>query len=386
MPEQPAPSPIATAEMLAVGAELLVGETRDTNSGDIAGELATLGVEVQRTTQLPDDLSVLAEALQEALARVDLVVTSGGLGPTPDDLTREAIAAAVGEEPAVDAELEAWLRQLWAARGLDFSRVNLKQAWLIPSATALPNPNGTAPGWWVDRDGKVLVALPGPPRELKPMWRDHVLPRLLDQGLGLDRAALTLHLTGIGESAVVDLVGTDVLEAPNPRMATYARADSVDLRVSAVGAVGHSAEDLVAEAVSALSPRVDPYVYARDDDDWLDALGSRLAERSLAISESGLGGYLGLLLGTAPWLRLAEARPTEIDALSLAAEVRHRAGADIGLGAVGHEAGDDMQVEIGLDIEGQTATVRRTAFRGGDAGRRRSANAAIAELWRRLGD
>ena len=136
--------------MLAVGSELLYGETRDTNSGDIAGELTALGVEVVRLTQLPDDLVVVTEALQAGLARADLLVTGGGLGPTPDDLTRESIAAALGEEPFVDLELEAWLRDLWAKRGLPFSNANLKQAWLIPSATALPNPYGTAPGWWVE--------------------------------------------------------------------------------------------------------------------------------------------------------------------------------------------------------------------------------------------
>ena len=160
--------PLATAEMLAIGAELLIGETRDTNSGDIAQQLTALGVDVLRMCQLPDDLEVVSCELRDALDRVDLVVTSGGLGPTPDDLTRESIAAVLGEEPFVDPSLEAWLRDLWAKRGLPFSDVNLKQAWLIAGAEALPNPNGTAPGWWVERDGKVIIALPGPPRELHP--------------------------------------------------------------------------------------------------------------------------------------------------------------------------------------------------------------------------
>jgi nicotinamide-nucleotide amidase len=386
MPSLPSSSPIATAEMLAIGAELLAGETRDTNSGHVARELTGLGVEVGRTCQLPDDLAVVTEALRRALRRADLVITSGGLGPTPDDLTRESIAAAVGQEPSVDPELESWLRSLWAARGLPFSQVNLKQAWLIPSAAPLRNPNGTAPGWWVEHEGKIIVALPGPPRELQPMWRDHVLPRLHGRGLGLDRAVTTLHLTGIGESAVVDLVGSDLLEAANPRMATYARPDFVDLRVSAVGNEEASAAQLVDRAVAALSPRVDAYVFARDEAGWLDALGARLGGRTLALGECGTGGYLGLLLGTAPWMRLALARPDALDAAALAAEVRRLGGADIGLAAVGHEHGDDMQVGIGLDIEGRTETVTRTAFRGGDAGRRRSANAALAELWRRLAE
>ena len=384
MPNERPSSPIATAEMLAVGAELLAGETRDTNSGDIAGELTHLGVEVARMSQLPDDVEVVTEAVRGALGRVDLVVTTGGLGPTPDDLTRESIAAAVGQTPTVDPELEAWLRDLWAARGLPFSDVNLKQAWLIPSAEAMANPNGTAPGWWVEHEDKLVVALPGPPRELWPMWRNLVLPRLRTRGLGLDRAVRTLHLVGIGESALVDVVGTDLLEAENPRMATYARADFVDVRVSAVATPEQTAQEIVAQAVADLSPRVDPYVFAIDDEDWLDALGPLVGDRRLALAEVGTGGYLGLLLGQAPFVALSEVRPAAPDAVALAAAVRQRAGADIALAVIGHERGDDMQVEIGLDIEGRTETVTRTAFRGGDTGRRRSANTAIAELWRRL--
>ena len=127
------------------------------------------------------------------------MVTTGGLGPTPDDLTREAIAATMGESVAVDPELEAWLRGLFARRNMQFAELNLKQAWLIPSASAIANERGTAPGWWVDTaDGRVVIALPGPPRELLPMWRDEALPRLRARGLGLDRAVVTLRLTGIG--------------------------------------------------------------------------------------------------------------------------------------------------------------------------------------------
>ncbi len=295
-------SPIASAELLAIGAELLVGETRDTNSGDLARALTDLGVEVRRMTQLPDELDAIAEAVTAALGRVDLVVTSGGLGPTPDDLTREGIAAALGEQPAVDPGLEAWLRDLWAKRGLPFSSVNLKQAWLIPSASALDNPNGTAPGWWVETGSRIILALPGPPRELLPMWQDQALPRLRARGLGLDRAAVTLRLTGIGESAVVDLVGADVLASRNPQLATYARPDSVDLRISATGDGARSAEALVEEAVASLSPRLDAYVFARDEDDWAVALAGRLGTRRVATVEVGTGGYLALLLGSAPFL------------------------------------------------------------------------------------
>jgi nicotinamide-nucleotide amidase len=371
--------------MLAIGAELLAGETRDTNSGEIAGNLTGLGVEVRRMTQLPDDRSVITAAVSSALERVDLVVTSGGLGPTPDDLTREGIADALGQEPRVDPEIEAWLRGLWAKRDLPFSDVNLKQAWLLPSASALANPHGTAPGWWVERGDQVVIALPGPPRELRPMWHDEALPRLQGRGLGVDRAARTLRLTGIGESTVVDLIGKELLEHANPRMATYARADSVDVRVSATGDATTSADQLVREAVDSLSPRIDAYVFAHDDETWPEALGRRLGSRQLATAESGTGGYVGHLLGSAPFLCHAENdREVAADAASLAEQVRTRSGAEVGLAAVAHESGDDMRVDVAVDTSTRRWQATHSVFRGGDAGRRRAANAAVAELWRGL--
>jgi nicotinamide-nucleotide amidase len=150
--------------LLAVGSELTTGETRDTNSGDLARSLSDAGVDVLWISALPDRMATVTAALGEALSAADLVVTSGGLGPTPDDLTREAIAEVLGERPAVDPELARWLRNLFERRGIAFAETNLKQAWLIPPATAIPNERGTAPGWWIDRaDGRVVVALPGPP-------------------------------------------------------------------------------------------------------------------------------------------------------------------------------------------------------------------------------
>ncbi|HEX6867448.1 MAG TPA: competence/damage-inducible protein A, partial [Candidatus Limnocylindrales bacterium] len=167
------PRRLVTAELLSIGTELTVGETRDTNAGELARALTDLGVRVGRMTALPDDLGIVTEAFTAGLARADLVISTGGLGPTPDDLTREAIAAACGETVVVDPDLEAWLRELWRRRDMPFPELNLKQAWRIPSSEALANPNGTAPGWFVSlADGRIVVALPGPPREMRPMWTD----------------------------------------------------------------------------------------------------------------------------------------------------------------------------------------------------------------------
>jgi nicotinamide-nucleotide amidase len=385
---------LTTAVLLAVGTELTVGETRDTNGGDLARELSALGVEVLRLVALPDDLEAVAGAISDALATADLVVTTGGLGPTPDDLTREAIAAACGEAPTVDAGLEAWLRDLYTRRGLEMPPSNRKQAWLIPSARPLPNPHGTAPGWWVDRPhGRVVVALPGPPREMTPMWRNEVLPRLGDRGVGVDRAAATLRLAGIGESALADLLGEARLRAANPQVATYARHDAVDLRVSATAADGPGAAALVDRAIAEMGPLLAPYLFARGDETWADAIGVRLAGRSVALVETGTGGQLGALLGAAPWLLFAEtlAPNTPLarrhrDLAAYARRVREIAGVEVGLAVRARERAGDMAVTIATDIEGLVARTTRTAFLTGDQGRRRAALAAAAELWRRLGD
>ena len=222
------------------------------------------------------------------------------------------------------------------------------------------------------------------------MWQDQALPRLRAHGLGLDRAAVTLRLTGIGESAVVDLVGADVLASRNPQLATYARSDSVDLRISATGDGARSAEALVDEAVASLSPRLDTYVFARDEDDWAVALAGRVGTRRVATVEVGTGGYLALLLGSSPFLAhaavlgTAPRAPGTLDPVALARRARADSGAEIGLAVVARESGDDMRAEVGLDIEGHESSASHVIFRGGEIGRRRSANAGVAELWRRL--
>src|SRR5438034_429233 len=169
------------AELLSIGTELLLGQIVDTNANYLAGRLALLGIDCLHMQTVGDNLGRAKQAFERALARSDLVVATGGLGPTEDDLTREAIASALGETPSVDPALEAELVAWFAGRGLVMPERNRKQAWLIPSARALPNPNGTAPGWDVKKDGKRIVAMPGVPREMTPMW-ESVEPSLTGGG------------------------------------------------------------------------------------------------------------------------------------------------------------------------------------------------------------
>jgi len=384
---------IEKAVILAVGTELTTGATRDTNSGELAKELTDLGLRVQRTVALPDDLLPVTAAFERGLETADLVVSTGGLGPTPDDLTREAIAAACGATPHEDPELLAWLRGLFERRGLDMPDANRKQAWLIEGAVSLPNKRGSAPGWFVTRpDGAIVVALPGPPREMWPMWRDEALPRLQSGALGIARVSHTLRLSGIGESVLVDLVGEEVLRAPSPQVATYARADAVDLVVSAQLADRHAAERLVGDTVSQLRTKVGQYVFAEGDDGWPEALATRLDAQTLSVVEIGTGGQLEALLGNAQFLLFGELLRNPEDVTRAATDlghyaeaVRHLSGSDIGLALYARETRGDTHVRVAIATADALVEEQRIAFLGGDDGRRRAALAACSVLWNLLG-
>jgi nicotinamide-nucleotide amidase len=388
------PRAVTTAVILAVGTELTTGTTRDTNSGELAKELTDLGVRVQRTVALPDDLVPVTAAVERGLETADLVVSTGGLGPTPDDLTREAIAAACGVEPRVDPELEAWLRGLFERRGIEMPEANRKQAWLIDGATALPNKRGSAPGWLVERpDGRVIVALPGPPREMWPMWRDEALPRLQEGSLGRARVARTLRLTGVGESALVDLIGEEILRAPSPTVATYARVDAVDIVVSAELPDRSEAQRVVDEMVAVLRERVGKYEFAEGDETWAAALAGRLAGRTLATVEFGTAGQLLAMLGDAEFMTFGELVRAESDVTHAATNLGHYAErvrdvghSDIGLALYAREARGDTHVRVAIATEGGTHEEQRVVFLGGEDGRRRAALAACAVLWTYLGE
>jgi nicotinamide-nucleotide amidase len=406
--------PLLSAELLSIGSELTVGETRDTNAGELARSLSGIGIVVRRIQALPDDLEAVSGAFAEALERADLVVSTGGLGPTPDDLTREAIAVVVSETPVVDPDLASWLRGLWTRRGMTMPDMNLKQAWLIPSAQALPNANGTAPAWWVSRpDGRLIVALPGPPREMRPIWQSEVLPRLRELGAGGEAATRTFRLAGIGESAVAELLGEALLRVGNPLVATYARSDAVDVRISArpePGAPHHagdgsganvsgprSAQAIVDATAARVQDLLGDHIWAEGDTSWSDALGAELAAlgMTLACVEVGTGGSFASLVGDRDWLTFAETlaadapaathhadpddvadttEPGPTDGLeALTRNGQQVGGSDVGVGIRVRARGDDMAVTVVVVLPGRTHRERRLAFLGGAQGRLRAA-------------
>jgi nicotinamide-nucleotide amidase len=378
---------IRTAEILAVGSELTNGWTRDTNSGDLARELTELGVEVRRTTDLPDDLQLVAESFRQAIATADLVISTGGLGPTPDDLTREAIAEATGLKPMVDPDLLTWLDGIFARRGIKMPKSNTKQAWLVPGGVALPNAHGTAPGWLVELPaGGVLIALPGPPREMWPMWREHAVPRLQQRGLGSDRAWHTLRTTGIGESQLVPLIGEGYLRGTNPSVATYARQDGVEIRVGAVGVDGETSQQMVDRTVADIRRRIGRFVFAEGSDSWPEVLAAALGDRTLAVVEVGTDGQVVSLLGGAPFFAAGEQVQLD-DALEhLADAVRRWAGSDVGLAVRATERNSDTAVAVAIDAGDARHSEERTVFLAGAEGRRRAAIAACAVLWQWLSE
>ncbi len=405
------------AVILAVGTELTTGQTRDSNGGDIGAELSTLGVQVVRIMQLPDDLEAVTDAFRRAMDDAELVVSTGGLGPTPDDLTREAIAAAIGATLHVDPEIERWLVELFTRRGVRMPNANRKQAWLIDGAEALPNANGTAPGWWIEREGRVIVALPGPPREALPMWRSDVLPRLRARGITAEIAMRTLRLTGIGESHVAEALGEAMLRAANPIVATYARPDAVDVRITARpvaaqdGRPALTAGELLYATQRQVEEALGRHVFAYDDETWPDVLGSRLGSRRLATFERGTSGALAALLAHAPWFAFGEIDGRRVEGpvagasapestgssgsaidddderrvLDAAAHVRDAGSAPVGLAVEARPRGADTHVVVGVDIDGERTAETSTAFQAGEQGRRRAALTACALLWRALG-
>ncbi len=386
---------LRTAELLSIGSELTVGDTQDTNAGELARALTLEGVSVTRIQALPDRLDVVTAAFSTAFERADLVISTGGLGPTPDDLTRESIAASLGETVTVDPEIEAWLRGRWERRGVPFPEINLKQAWRIPSCEPLANPNGSAPGWFVTRpDGGVAVALPGPPREMRPMWSDEVLPRLRARGLGTDAAVRTFRLTGIGESAVAELLGEELLRRPDPEVATYARLEAVDVRVSAAGddGTGATATSRVDAASDLVRKRLGEYIWAEGATSWADAIGSRLTELGwrIAVEEIGTGGQVAALFGDAPWLSLAEARPAgaggpggagEDDLTDRAGRVRADGEADVGVAVRVRPRGGELAVSVAVVTPDTEHRQTRATYGGGAMGRSQAALIAAATLF-----
>jgi nicotinamide-nucleotide amidase len=281
------------AEIFSIGTELLMGELTDTNGSWIAAQLPALGIQVQWLSIIGDDLSMLAEAFERGVHRSDFIFTTGGLGPTQDDLTREAVARALGETPSVQREVVDQLEKYFQGRGMVMPPRNIKQAHLIPSAQFIPNPNGTAPGWWSERNGKIIVNMPGPPGEMHPMWENQVAPRL--RKIVKDEVTITRNIKTLGMSeAAVDEVISEFFGRENPYLGIYSKADGIHLRVIARARDEAAARHLINPVESAIVERLGSYIWGYDDETPEQSAGKALQEHGLTLAtmETCTGGFL----------------------------------------------------------------------------------------------
>ncbi|MBA3688786.1 MAG: competence/damage-inducible protein A [Chloroflexi bacterium] len=371
-PESDGPS----AELLSIGSELLAGETIDTNAAFLGSALARLGIPLSGIRTLPDDGAVIASAFAEARGRVALVVATGGLGPTHDDVTREGLSGALGEELVADPALEAPLRERFAALGT-MPESNLRQALRVPSAEALANPIGSAPGWWVDRDGSVVVLMPGVPSEMRRMWDEQVVPRLRARFALRPVHARTVKTFGVGESTLAEMVG-DLLTAPGAGLEAgiYAHDDGVHLRFWTRGD-SSALEAPVARAVA----RLGDHVYGTDEADLasqaLAALGHAGATTVASWEADTRGTLLSILSSAEPAAGAARFIGGALDAGATAIPV---ADAVIQLSLLATDAHGRSRVRVSVAGAVSLPTVEVRVHGSGVQRARRAAFAALDQV------
>lgn len=291
------------AIIIAVGSELLTPARIDTNSLFLTEKLNQLGVEVVQKMIIGDDRKRLESAISFAQGSADLIVLTGGLGPTEDDLTRECVAAATGRGLGLDKEILAALESRFQALGRKMAENNKRQAYVLEGADVLPNGRGTAPGQWLMMPSRqVLILLPGPPGELKPMVEQSVLPALRSILPPLHIATLQFRLTGMGESDVDALIAPVYKQYDNPVTTILAKAGDIQLHLRARSETAAEAERLCAEVGDQIRPLLGNKIYSTDGAPLEEVIGRLLIERqqTIAVAESLTAGMLGARFAAVP--------------------------------------------------------------------------------------
>jgi len=403
------------AGIVSIGTELLLGEVIDTNASYLASQLPIIGLDLESIVAVPDRIEKLAEAFDQAWQRFDIVLATGGLGPTQDDLTREAIARVLREEMVVSPDLERDLRAMFAAMGWPMPASNIKQATLLPSARSIPNPRGTAPGWWVEKNGKIIVAMPGPPVEMQRMWEMEVAPRL--RAKVRHESVLLRTLKCLGSEADVGEKARPVFAMGNPVLGVYAKPDGIHLRLIARAADDAKAASLIAEAEDKLRKALSHQIWGTDSETLESIVGALLSGRRLTVAtmESCTGGLLASTItdvpGSSAYFKGGFVSYTnemkvalgvdahlieEFGAVSLqvaeamAEAARRQLGADIGLSVTGVAGPDALEGKspglayIGsADGAGSRSIEGRYPPRRADF-KRRVVTHALAVLWQEL--
>lgn len=281
------------AEIMAVGTELLLGDIINTNAQFIARELAALGIPVYHQSVVGDNDERLMECIEEGFERADIIITTGGLGPTKDDLTKEIAAEYFGKNLVPHEESMRLIEEYFKRSGKEMAESNRKQAYFPEGSIILRNNNGTAPGCIIEGCGKIIILLPGPPKEMIPMFRECVIPYLskFSEGVFLSRV---LRICGIGESQMEEKIKHIIKSQSNPTVAPYAKENEVTLRITARAASSEEAERLIAPVEKSIRDILGQNIYGADDCTLEDVVGELLIKKGLTIStaESCTGGLI----------------------------------------------------------------------------------------------
>ena len=291
-----------TADIIAIGSELLTPHRTDTNSLWLTERLNSIGIEVTRKTVVGDDEQRLEHAIRDSLARSDLIISTGGLGPTEDDITRKVFARVLARQLKLDYEVLESIRERFASRGYQMPPNNERQALVPAGATVLANPNGTAPGLMIRQEGKLIVILPGPPREMRPMFDGQVMTELDKASRGVRIARSVLKVTGLGESALDEIIAPIYREYSNPSTTILFTNSEIEVHLTASGESLARAESLVSELRDKLADKMGEYLYSTEGESLEEVIGRGLAMKgyTLAAAESCTGGLIAQRITEVP--------------------------------------------------------------------------------------
>ncbi len=407
-----------TVELISVGTEILLGDILNTNAQYLSKALAALGADVMHQSTVGDNEERLLSEINADLARSDCLILTGGLGPTPDDITKEVASKAFGLELIMDEDILAEIESYFQSKNLTMPPTNSKQALVPKGARVLPNKNGTAPGFIMEKEGKTIIILPGPPKEMRPMFEEYVSPYIKSK-TGCVIISRNVRTFGIGESAMSERVA-HLLDSKNPTVAPYAKSGEAMLRITAKAENDDQAEKIIAPVLREIRSLLGEYIYGIDTDSIEETLVALLKEKGLtvAFAESCTGGLCGKritdisgasevfhcgvvsyaneikhkILGVQSETLEKHTAVSESTAKEMAEGVRHLSGSDYGVSITGY-AGPGNEDEVGLIFIGVSSakgtTVKRlfTAHRGKscrDYNRHVAASNAFNELRMRI--
>jgi len=408
-----------TAEIIAIGSELLAPDRSDTNSLWLTEKLNRLGIEVKLKTIVGDDDARLEEAIRDATRRSKVVITTGGLGPTEDDITRKITARALGRRLLLDENVLAEIKQRFQSFGVAMPERNSRQAMVIEDAEVLPNPNGTAPGMFMDHEGTAIVLLPGPPREMQPMFENHVASKLEGRAGNIRVVRRMLRVAGLGESAVDEKIAPVYTQYDNPQTTILFNQSEIEVHLTARGRTEVEANALLDHVVLQIEERLGNSIFAFAGEKMEEVVGLKLAVGgyTLSVAESCTGGLVAQrltevpgsskyfiegvvtyaneaktrVLGVEPILLLEHGAVSAPVAEAMAEGIRSRAETDFGLSITGvaGPSGGTEEKPVGtvfIALASEVGTEHRKLKLPGDRQliRWRASQAALDLLRRRL--